>query len=56
MEIWISVICDGRMHQKLSLLITEAYKDAHQKSVQAMKERMSNLAQSVGMPQGLTPQ
>ncbi|CAB4288869.1 unnamed protein product [Prunus armeniaca] len=42
--------------EKLSLLITEAYKDAHQKSVQAMKERMSNLAQSVGMPQGLTPQ
>ncbi|CAL9028246.1 unnamed protein product [Prunus brigantina] len=42
--------------EKLSLLITEAYKDAHQKSVQAMKERMSNLAQSLGMPQGLTPQ
>ncbi|KAL6275020.1 hypothetical protein ACE6H2_025712 [Prunus campanulata] len=42
--------------EKLSLLITEAYKDAHQKSVQAMKERMSNLAQSLGLPQGLTPQ
>ncbi|BBH08616.1 Uncharacterised BCR, YbaB family COG0718 [Prunus dulcis] len=42
--------------EKLSLLITEAYKDAHQKSVEAMKERMSNLAQSLGMPQGLTPQ
>ncbi|XP_058067688.1 nucleoid-associated protein At4g30620, chloroplastic-like [Magnolia sinica] len=39
---------------KLSLLVTEAYKDAHQKSVQAMKERMSNLAQSLGMPQGLS--
>ncbi|KAM7477136.1 hypothetical protein LguiB_024379 [Lonicera macranthoides] len=39
--------------EKLSLLITEAYKDAHQKSVQAMKERMSDLAQSLGMPQGL---
>lgn len=71
--------------QKLSLLITEAYKDAHQKSVQvrisqfiqskekkrrnyrilllneilhlvdpqAMKERMSDLAQSLGMPPGL---
>ncbi|CAL5434940.1 unnamed protein product [Camellia sinensis] len=39
--------------EKLSLLVTEAYKDAHQKSVQAMKERMSNLAQSLGMPQGL---
>ncbi|PQP99195.1 nucleoid-associated protein [Prunus yedoensis var. nudiflora] len=42
--------------EKLLLLITEAYKDAHQKSVQAMKERMSNLAQSLGLPQGLTPQ
>ncbi|KAJ7955652.1 Nucleoid-associated protein, chloroplastic [Quillaja saponaria] len=39
--------------EKLSLLITEAYKDAHQKSVQAMKERMGNLAQSLGMPPGL---
>ncbi|KAK9275687.1 hypothetical protein L1049_022954 [Liquidambar formosana] len=38
--------------EKLSLLVTEAYKDAHQKSVQAMKERMSDLAQSLGMPQG----
>ncbi|KAJ4952972.1 hypothetical protein NE237_029804 [Protea cynaroides] len=40
--------------EKLSLLVTEAYKDAHQKSVQSMKERMSNLAQSLGMPQGLS--
>ncbi|KAJ7979597.1 Nucleoid-associated protein, chloroplastic [Quillaja saponaria] len=39
--------------EKLSLLITEAYKDAHQKSVQAMKERMGDLAQSLGMPPGL---
>lgn len=39
--------------EKLSLLVTEAYKDAHQKSVQAMKERMSNLASSLGMPPGL---
>ncbi|XP_047325529.1 nucleoid-associated protein At4g30620, chloroplastic-like isoform X1 [Impatiens glandulifera] len=39
--------------EKLSLLINEAYNDAHQKSVQAMKERMNNLAQSLGMPQGL---
>ncbi|TMW95567.1 hypothetical protein EJD97_008659 [Solanum chilense] len=38
---------------KLSLLVTEAYKDAHQKSVLAMKERMNNLAQSLGMPAGL---
>ncbi|CAA2985509.1 Hypothetical predicted protein [Olea europaea subsp. europaea] len=40
--------------EKLSLLVNEAYKDAHQKSVLAMKERMSNLAQSLGMPQGLS--
>uniref|UniRef100_A0A7N0V4A1 Nucleoid-associated protein n=1 Tax=Kalanchoe fedtschenkoi TaxID=63787 RepID=A0A7N0V4A1_KALFE len=39
--------------EKLSLLVTEAYKDAHQKSVQAMKEKMSDLAQSLGMPPGL---
>ncbi|XP_022921745.1 nucleoid-associated protein At2g24020, chloroplastic-like [Cucurbita moschata] len=39
--------------EKLSLLVTEAYRDAHQKSVQAMKQRMSDLAQSLGMPQGL---
>ncbi|KAL1557398.1 nucleoid-associated protein, chloroplastic-like protein [Salvia divinorum] len=39
--------------EKLSLLVTEAYKDAHQKSVEAMKERMSNLAQSLGMPGGM---
>uniref|UniRef100_A0A2P2KT88 Uncharacterized protein n=1 Tax=Rhizophora mucronata TaxID=61149 RepID=A0A2P2KT88_RHIMU len=36
--------------EKLSLLVTEAYKDAHQKSVKAMKERMNNLAQSLGLP------
>ncbi|KAL3819090.1 hypothetical protein ACJIZ3_004995 [Penstemon smallii] len=40
--------------EKLSVLITEAYMDAHEKSVQAMKERMGNLAQSLGMPPGLT--
>ncbi|KAH7546164.1 hypothetical protein FEM48_Zijuj01G0171400 [Ziziphus jujuba var. spinosa] len=39
--------------EKVSLLVTEAYKDAHQKSVQAMKERMSDLAQSLGMPPGV---
>ncbi|RXH91373.1 hypothetical protein DVH24_020396 [Malus domestica] len=39
--------------EKVSELVTEAYKDAHQKSVMAMKERMSNLAQSLGMPPGL---
>ncbi|KAA8522857.1 hypothetical protein F0562_009280 [Nyssa sinensis] len=42
--------------EKLSLLVTEAYKDAHQKSVLAMKERMSDLAQSLGMPPGLGDQ
>uniref|UniRef100_A0A1D1Y6A2 UPF0133 protein Synpcc7942_0464 n=1 Tax=Anthurium amnicola TaxID=1678845 RepID=A0A1D1Y6A2_9ARAE len=40
--------------EKLSVLVTEAYKDAHQKSVKAMKERMSNLAQSLGMPPNLS--
>lgn len=40
--------------EKLSLLINEAYKDAHQKSVLAMKERMSDLAQSLGMPPGMS--
>ncbi|GKE29477.1 nucleoid-associated protein, chloroplastic-like protein [Tanacetum coccineum] len=38
------------------LLITEAYRDAHQKSVQAMKARMGDLAQSLGMPPGLGDQ
>ncbi|KAL3535124.1 hypothetical protein ACH5RR_003585 [Cinchona calisaya] len=40
--------------EKLSILINEAYKDAHQKSVLAMKEKMSVLAQSLGMPPGLS--
>ncbi|XP_021758035.1 nucleoid-associated protein At4g30620, chloroplastic-like [Chenopodium quinoa] len=40
--------------EKLSLLVTEAYKDAHQKSVLAMKDKMSNLAQSLGMPPGMS--
>ncbi|GAA0143291.1 hypothetical protein LIER_35711 [Lithospermum erythrorhizon] len=39
--------------ERLSILINDAYKDAHQKSVVAMKERMNDLAQSLGMPQGL---
>ncbi|XP_065851537.1 nucleoid-associated protein At4g30620, chloroplastic-like [Euphorbia lathyris] len=39
--------------EKLSLLVNEAYRDAHQKSVKAMKERMSNLAQSLGLPPNL---
>ncbi|KAH7833888.1 hypothetical protein Vadar_010782 [Vaccinium darrowii] len=43
--------------KKLSLLITKAYnevKDAHEKSVLGMKERMSDLAQSLGIPPGLS--
>ncbi|CAI9297289.1 unnamed protein product [Lactuca saligna] len=48
--------CNGKGSEKLSLLITEAYRDAHQKSVQAMKARMDDLAQSLGMPQGLGDQ
>ena len=32
-------------------LITESYKDAHEKSVTAMKDRMKNLASSLGLPQ-----
>ncbi|PIN18427.1 hypothetical protein CDL12_08901 [Handroanthus impetiginosus] len=39
--------------EKLSLLMTEAYKDAHQNSVQAMKERTNSLAQSLRMPPSL---
>ncbi|KAL5212465.1 hypothetical protein ABZP36_023312 [Zizania latifolia] len=39
--------------EKLSELVNDAYKDAHQRSVQAMKERMADLAQSIGMPAGL---
>eukprot|EP00245_Coleochaete_scutata_P007886 TRINITY_DN23691_c0_g1_i1.p1 TRINITY_DN23691_c0_g1~~TRINITY_DN23691_c0_g1_i1.p1 ORF type:complete len:181 (+),score=51.37 TRINITY_DN23691_c0_g1_i1:64-606(+) len=38
--------------EALSQLITDAYKDAHQKSVAAMKERMKGLAASLGMPPG----
>nr|CAB3445842.1 unnamed protein product [Digitaria exilis] len=40
-------------NRKLSELVNDAYKDAHQRSVQAMKERMADLAQSLGMPAGL---
>eukprot|EP00897_Mesotaenium_endlicherianum_P008435 jgi/Mesen1/761/ME000110S_11023 len=39
--------------EKLSELVTQAYKDAHQKSVAAMKERMKDLATSLGMPPGM---
>jgi len=39
--------------EELSLLVTEAYKDAHAKSVAAMKDRMRDLAGSLGVPPGL---
>ncbi|KAH7291832.1 hypothetical protein KP509_29G037500 [Ceratopteris richardii] len=39
--------------ERVSVLVTEAYKDAHQKSVKAMKDRMKTLAESLGMPPGL---
>ncbi|BDA42353.1 Nucleoid-associated protein At2g24020, chloroplastic [Coccomyxa sp. Obi] len=35
--------------EELSQLVTEAMKDAHAKSVQGMKERMSTLASSLGL-------
>lgn len=38
---------------RLAELINEAYKDAHSKSVLAMKERMKSLAESLGMPPGI---
>ncbi|GAQ89336.1 hypothetical protein KFL_005120070 [Klebsormidium nitens] len=37
---------------RVAELVTEAYIDAHTKSVQAMKERMKDLAASLGMPPG----
>lgn len=39
--------------EALSVLVNQAYKDAHTKSVAAMKDRMKNLAESLGMPPGL---
>jgi DNA-binding protein YbaB len=35
----------------LGVLVTEAYKDAHEKSVTAMKDRMKGLASSLGLPE-----
>ena len=37
--------------EALGVLVTEAYKDAHEKSMNAMKDRMKNLASSLGLPQ-----
>ena len=44
------------LSQRLSELVTEAYKDAHARSVAAMKERMRALAQQMGLPGGVGPQ
>jgi hypothetical protein len=42
-------------HQRLSELVQEAYKDAHGRSVAAMKERMKALAQQMGLPGNIGP-
>jgi DNA-binding protein YbaB len=42
--------------ERVSELVTEAYKDAHAKSTAAMKERMVQLARQMGLPQGMGPQ
>ena len=39
-------------HQRVSELVNEAYKDAHARSIAAMKERMRALAQQMGLPGG----
>ena len=41
---------------RVSELVTEAYKDAHAKSVAAMKNRMVLLAKQMGLPPGMGPQ
>lgn len=38
--------------QRLAELVNEAYKDAHSRSIAAMKERMRALAQQMGLPGG----
>ena len=37
-------------NEKLNALVTEAMKDAHAKSVEAMKASMGNLAKKMGLP------
>jgi len=37
--------------ERLNVLVTEATKEAHARSVAGMKERMAKLAQSLGLPQ-----
>ena len=44
------------MPQRVSELVNEAYKDAHARSVTAMKERMKALAQQMGLPGNIGPQ
>eukprot|EP00898_Chlorokybus_atmophyticus_P004459 jgi/Chlat1/5013/Chrsp32S04975 len=39
--------------EAMSKMINEAYTDAHQKSVQAMAERMKALATQLGIPKGM---
>ena len=39
--------------QELSRRITMAMKEAHGKSVAGMKEKMKQLAQNLGLPQGM---
>jgi hypothetical protein len=42
--------------ERLAELVNEAYRDAHAKSIAAMKERMRTLAQQMGLPGGATGQ
>lgn len=37
--------------EKLGVLINEAYQEAHTKSITAMKNKMKDLASSLGLPQ-----
>jgi DNA-binding YbaB/EbfC family protein len=41
--------------ERLTVLVTEAMKDAHSKSVAGMKARMSQLASNLGLPQPPQP-
>ncbi len=41
--------------QRVSELVLEAYKDAHLRSVTAMKERMRALASQMGLPGNVGP-
>ena len=41
--------------ERVSELVLEAYKDAHAKSVAAMKQRMVLMAKQMGLPPGMGP-